>query len=70
MALKGRNYVAVVRLSTKDDTTLAEPGATCERIPDTSLPWLIEQGLIVLASDAASVVDEPAEAPAPVEEGE
>lgn len=40
-------YVATVRLTTKDGRVLAMPGETCERVPASSLPWLIDQGLIV-----------------------
>lgn len=43
----GENYVAQRRLSTKDNKTLAEVGDTCERVPEGSLPWLIERGWIV-----------------------
>lgn len=50
----GAGYVAMVRLRTKASagdrrTVLAVPGETCERVPDSSLPWLIAQGLIVPA---------------------
>lgn len=48
--MSGANYIAKVRLSTKDNRTLAEPGEPCARVPVSSLPWLIEQGLIVPAS--------------------
>lgn len=43
----GGQYVAQRRLSTKDNKTLAEVGDTCERVPEGSLPWLIERGWIV-----------------------
>lgn len=42
----GRDFVALVRLSTKGGpgnphgTTLAMPGETCERVPESSLAWL------------------------------
>jgi hypothetical protein len=49
-AVNGADYVAAVRLSAADDTTLAEPGDTCDRVPAVSLPWLLEQGLIAEAS--------------------
>jgi len=41
-----RLLVARVRLSTRANDTLALPGETCERVPASSLPWLIEQGLV------------------------
>ena len=31
--LHGRDYVALRRLSTRDNTTIAEVGQTCERVP-------------------------------------
>lgn len=39
--LDGADYRARVRLSTKDDETLARPGETCERVPVSSLPGLL-----------------------------
>jgi hypothetical protein len=42
----GAAYVAVVRLTSKDRTVLADVGASCERVPAASLTWLIDQGLI------------------------
>ena len=39
--MNGADYRARVRLSTKDDTTLAEVGETCERVPASSLPGLL-----------------------------
>lgn len=53
MSMDGRDYVATVRLSTRDNDTLADPGERCDRVPVDSLPWLAEQKLIVLAPDAA-----------------
>ncbi len=44
--LTGKDYRAVVRLSDPDDTTLADPGETCARVPVDSLGWLLGQGLI------------------------
>ena len=43
----GKDYVATVRLSEAGGATVAEAGETCERVNVVSLPWLIEQGLIV-----------------------
>lgn len=39
--MDGKGYRARVRLSTKDDQTLAEPGETCERVPVASLAALL-----------------------------
>lgn len=39
--MNGSNYVATVRLSTKADETLAEPGDRCDRVPVEALPWLL-----------------------------
>lgn len=44
--LHGADYRAVLRLSTADDETLAEPGETCERVPVASLPGLLQAGYI------------------------
>lgn len=56
--MNGADYIATVRLSDKGDDTLAAPGESCDRVPPASLPWLLEQGLIVTAPAAA---DEPEE---------
>lgn len=45
--MNGADYVATTRLSTKKNVTLADVGERCDRVPAESLPWLIEQGLIV-----------------------
>jgi len=39
--LHGRDFRARVRLSTKDDVTLAGVGETCERVPVGSLEALL-----------------------------
>lgn len=44
--MNGTEYVALVRLSNKANETTAMPGETCERVAESSLPWLAEQGLI------------------------
>lgn len=56
--MNGADYIATVRLSDKGDDTLAAPGESCDRVPAASLPWLLEQRLIV---PAASVAGEPEE---------
>ncbi len=45
----GADYIAVVRLSDKANTTLANPGEPCDQVPAASLPWLEAQGLITRA---------------------
>ena len=49
-ALTGADYRACVRLSTKDDETLAEIGETCERVPVDSLAPLLASRKIELAT--------------------
>ena len=44
--MTGAYYVARARLSDKAGETLADVGETCDRVPDSSLPWLLESGLI------------------------
>lgn len=44
--MTGKDFIALRRLSTKADETLALPGETCERVPDTSLPALLASGKI------------------------
>ncbi len=49
-ALVGSDYVAVVRLSTKDNRSLALPGERCDNVPPGSLGWLLDRGKIKKAS--------------------
>lgn len=49
--MNGRDYVAMQRLSTKANETLAEMGERCDRVPAASLNWLLEQDLIRPAVD-------------------
>jgi len=52
--LNGTHYRALVRLSTRANVTLAEPGETCARVPVESLPMLLASGKIAPATaDAA-----------------
>ena len=44
--ISGADYVAVRRLSDIDDNTFADVGETCESVPETSLPSLVQQGWI------------------------
>lgn len=44
----GKAFVAKVKLRSKDGQVLALPGQTCEKVPDSSLDWLIRDGLIAV----------------------
>lgn len=44
--LNGTHFRAVRRLSTGHDETLADVGETCERVPASSLSWLLTDRLI------------------------
>lgn len=44
--IHGAQFRALARLSDKDDHTLAEPGQTCEQVPQPSLSWLWAHGVI------------------------
>ncbi len=44
--LVGADYVAVVRLSSKDNRSLALPGQGCDDVPTASLGWLLRSGKI------------------------
>jgi hypothetical protein len=47
--MNGADYLAQVELYDKErDEVVAAPGETCERVNPISLPWLAEQGLILL----------------------
>jgi len=50
LVMTGRDWRAAVHLTTKDRSVLADAGASCERVPVASWPWLIAQGLMVPAS--------------------
>ncbi len=50
--LNGNDYVAIRRLSDKADTTLAEVGETCARVPIASLAALLASGAIARKSEA------------------
>jgi hypothetical protein len=50
--MNGADYIATVRLSTKTNETLAEPGERCTRVPAEALAsWIVPQGLAVLAPE-------------------
>ncbi len=61
--LNGADFRALQRLSNGHDETLAEIGETCARVPATSLPWLLRDGLIEPAGDRA-IRETPDRAPA------
>ena len=61
--MSGKDFIAVRRISTLEDDTLADVGATCERVPESDLGWLSEQGHIVPVGAAT-----PDEIPATPEE--
>ncbi len=42
----GSDYVAVSRLRNAAGETLAMPGERCDRVPETSLDWLLAGGRI------------------------
>ncbi len=57
----GSKYIATVELTSKAGEVLAAPGQACDRVPGSSLSWLLAQGLIAPA---------PIDDPAPAESGE
>lgn len=44
--MNGKDFIALRRLSTRADVTLADVGETCERVPISSLPGLLNSGKI------------------------
>jgi hypothetical protein len=42
--LKGKDFIALRRLSDAAGRTLADVGETCERVPASSLPGLLAHG--------------------------
>jgi hypothetical protein len=46
--VNGHDYVATQTLFTKQGQTLAEVGARCDRVPASSLRWLLTRGAIAL----------------------
>lgn len=57
--LNGKDFRARVRLSTKADVTLAEPGETCERVATASLAGLLAGGHIEPVDRAGTDVGRP-----------
>ena len=48
---KKQKYRALVKLTAKDRTVIAEAGEVTDQIPAKSVGWLKEQGLIALVED-------------------
>jgi len=44
--MKGSDFVAVEKLSDRFGAVLAAPGASCDKVPESSLGWLLRDGLI------------------------
>lgn len=53
--MNGKDFIALRRLSTKADVTLADVGQTCEKVPASSLPFLYASGKIAPVERAAKV---------------
>ena len=53
--MTGSDYTATTTLTDADGDVIAETGARCDAVPSESLPWLIEQGVIVPATTSATV---------------
>ena len=65
--MKGADYIANERLTDAIGKVLAAPGETCARVPEKSLPWLLEGGHIRSATDKKATKAKAAE-PAEVKE--
>jgi len=55
------DYVAVRRISTRDDETLAAVGETCDRVPADALEWLEASGAIQVAGAEPAIVEDTAD---------
>ena len=53
--MTGSDYTTTTTLTNADGDVIAETGARCDAVPSESLPWLIEQGVIVPATTSATV---------------
>lgn len=51
IAVRPSEFFALVRLTAKDGTVLADVGERCDRVPAVSLPWLIAQHLVTRRDD-------------------
>ena len=66
--MTGNDYTATTTLTDADGEVIAETGARCDAVPSESLPWLIEQGVIVPATTSATMAvrdDEPSDEDTP-----
>ena len=64
--MTGTDYRATTELTDADGNVIAAEGDTCGAVPDESLSWLIEQGVIVPVNASApdvAPVEAPVEAP-------
>lgn len=52
--MKGSDYIAVVRLTTREGV-VAQVGERCDYVPVDSLSWLLAQGRIALAPKSEPV---------------
>ena len=62
--MTGTDYRATTNLTDADGNVIAVKGEPCGAVPDESLSWLIEQGVIVPVNTAAPNVA-PVEPPEP-----
>lgn len=53
--MSGADFVAVRRISTKANDTLALPGESCVKVPPGALEWLERKGAIRKAAGAVSI---------------
>ena len=51
--MTGSDYTTTTTLTNADGDVITETGQRCDAVPSESLPWLIEQGVIVPATVAA-----------------
>ena len=51
--MTGSDYTATTTLTNADGDVITETGQRCDAVPSESLPWLIEQGVIVPATASA-----------------
>ena len=71
--MSGKDYVAQTRLTDRAGEVLAEVGETCERVPASSLLWLVDQGLVIPGAKAPKAGPRPvakADEPETTKEGE
>ena len=49
-----KGYIATTRLTNREGDVLAEKDAPCDKVPDSSMVWLIAQQLVVPVTKEAS----------------